>query len=352
VLFAIALLVPTSILFVQVWRNSSDKETVAARERHGVTYLVALTQLTRSLAQTQATAIGGQTPSSELLSVAMDAVSAADQRYGDELLTHERWSDLRAKLQALPRSGADPAARDTAFGTVADLLTQLFLKVQNTAHLVEDPQTDSHFLQAAVTIEVPQTVVNTVRLVDLAVVAASGPTTPSSSLVEMAGVRSDVLGPAEEALADLTSAGEATSSPTLGSSLLGVVDKYQLAIQTLTSLTAPDTIATTVRQKLAALAQARDDMVLAASSLSVAVLGELDKLLATRISDLRPEREFALGVAAFAVLLALLPLVTGLAGRRRQPLPAPSMTPPPPPVPPDPVRPEMINWRERSGAAR
>jgi hypothetical protein len=351
-LFAIAVLVPTSVLFIQVWRNAADKETTATRERHGVSYLVALTGLTRALAQTQAAAVSGQPPAGEVLTAAMDTVAVVDQRYGDELRTHERWSDLRVKLQGLPRSGATPAAVDAAYGTAGDLLVTLYLKVQNTASLVQDPATDSHFLQAAATIEIPQTVVSTARLVDLAVIAASQSTAPVASLIEMAGVRSDVLGPAAEALADLTSAGEATSSATLGGGLLGVVDKYQLAIQTLTALTEPEAIAATVRQKLAALAQARDDLVVAASSLSLAVLTELDKLLASRIDDQRPQREFALGVAAVAVLLALIPVVTGLTGRRRRPTGTPPRPRPLEPEPVEPVQPEMIQWRERSGAAR
>jgi hypothetical protein len=228
----------------------------------------------------------------------------------------------------------------------------MYLKVQDTAHLVQDPETDSHFLQAATTIEIPQTVVSAGRLVNLAVIAAAGPTPSVSSLVEMAGVRSEVLGPAAEALADLTSAGEATASPTLASSLLTVVDKYQLALQTLGSLTEPDAIAATVKQNLADLSQARDDLVLAASSLSVTILGELDKLLAGRISDLRPQREFAIGVAALAVLLALVPIGTSLATRRRGQPAAPPRPRAPGHDPADADLSDMVHWRERSGAAR
>ncbi len=353
VLLAVALLVPATVLFVQVWRDSGDKESVATRERHGVPYIAALTQLARVLSQAQAPT-GGQGPASDSLATAVDAVAAADQQYGDDLLTHERWSDLRAKIQALPRGNGDPATVYPAYSVVGDLLLALYAKVDQTSALILDPQTDSYYVQAAAAIDVPQLIVQAGRLANQAAIAAAHPATTDSSLIDMAGTSAAALTAASRVVADLTSAGDATASTTLGSSMLTQVDRFQLAVQTLTSLTTATAMPTTVRQNLAQLQQARDDVASAAASLTGTALGQLDKLLAARISDGRPERQTALVAVAFAVLLALVPVIAALFGRRRRP------AAPPPPVTtveytPDPLSDVDMRadlWRERSGAAR
>ncbi|HKT05809.1 MAG TPA: hypothetical protein VJT31_40380, partial [Rugosimonospora sp.] len=130
VLLAVGCLVPTGVLFVQFWQSTSDKVAFVARERDGVTYLGALAQLSTALAQADAAASGGDAAPAGALGRAVDTVSAVDLRLGDELRTHERWTDLRGKIGSLPHSGTDPAAADTAYHGVGELLLALYTKVQ------------------------------------------------------------------------------------------------------------------------------------------------------------------------------------------------------------------------------
>ncbi|MEN3306336.1 MAG: hypothetical protein V7603_2538 [Micromonosporaceae bacterium] len=367
VLLAVALLAPASVLFAQVWQSAADKETFAARERDGVTYLLALGRLSTALAQADAAATAGQAAPSEMLARVLDTVTTVDQRLGDRLRSHERWADLRVKIQALPRAGADLAAIDSAYHTVGDLLVDLYAKVQTTSNLILDPVADTYYLQAIAAAELPGAVVAAAHLVDLATIAAGEPAGQVSGLLDLAAARADALSPTDRTMAALTLAEEATTSTTLGSSLVGPVDKFQLAVETLISSTATATLATTVRQDLARLRQARDGLVAAASGLSTSVLAELDRLLANRLADLRPQQRVALAALAAAVLLAVLTILlsTGrpMRGRRapgREAVPggipadagaAPADLSWPGRASPDGARLDA-GWRERSGAAR
>lgn len=362
-LLAAGLLLPSTVLFVQVWQSTSDKEAVASREREGEPYLAALGQLTKALTQAEVAAIAGQPAPSDALARAVDAVTTVDERSGGDLRTRERWSDLRTKIQALPATGAAPDQVDTAYTTVGDLIVALYAKVETTADLVQDGQADSHFLQASVAVGIPATVLRTAHLVNLATIAASESPAPPASLVELAAATSAAVDPANGVVSDLASAGDATASPTLSGSLLSQVDKFQLAVQSLSSITAPMVTPAAVRQGLPQLRQARDDTAVAAAGLSATILAELDKLLATRIDDLAPQRRVAIGALLLAVLLAVLPVVAGAVRPRRRSTGAPQgQLPPagPAPAAPDPAwpggahaaGPQDVDWRERAGAAR
>src|SRR5581483_8745025 len=236
-LLAVATLVPAAVLFNQAWHSASDKISFGSEERDGVRYLGALVPLSTALAQADAAASAGQAPPTDALSRAVDAVATVDLQVGDGLRSRERWSDLRAKIQALPRGGTDVAALDGAYGTVGDLLLALYTKVETTSNLILDPVAASYFLQAVAAVELPGALVQTGHLVDLATVAAATPTTGANDLVNLADTRAAALAHTTAALGDLTSAQESSTSPTLGSALLGVVDRFQLAVQTLTTLT-------------------------------------------------------------------------------------------------------------------
>jgi hypothetical protein len=366
VVLAVALLAPAAVLFVQVWQSSSDKTTFASRERDGVTYLLALGRLGTALAQADAAASAGTAAPAETVARVVDAVTTADQRLGDKLRTHERWSDLRVKIQALPHAGTDVATIDAAYNTVGDLLLALYAKVQTTSNLILDPVADSYYLQVVAAAELPGAVVAAAHLVDVATIASAQPAGQLSGLLDLAAARAAALAPTDRTMEDLTLAEEATSSTTMGSSLVGPVDKFQLTVQGLASLTAPATLATTAKPDLGKLRQARDSLVEAASALASSIFSELDRLLVNRIADVRPQRRIALAALAVAVLLAALSVSPAIRRRLR-----------PRPVPPAPAaaaaagRPAPVaaegpwpgrgspdpdgldtGWRERSGAAR
>ncbi|HKS98853.1 MAG TPA: hypothetical protein VJT31_04915, partial [Rugosimonospora sp.] len=190
----------------------------------------------------------------------------------------------------------------------------------------------------------------------------------ADALLDVAEARAETLAATAQTLDGLTLAEEASISPTLGGTLLGVVDKFQLAVQSLTTLTATDMLPTTVHRNLAQLRQVQAGLVTAAASLNGGILRELDRLLAQRTSGLTPERRLALAAAATAVLFAGLSLLLGSGSRRRvRPPSAPAApgVPPPDRVPPAdrvPTADRVPSWpgpgfrvpdeREWSGAAR
>ncbi|EEP71996.1 hypothetical protein MCAG_02323 [Micromonospora sp. ATCC 39149] len=323
-LLVVALLAPMAFLFVQQHRLTGEDRDLLARERLGVEYLRALGPLTLALVDAQSAAIAGRTESREALNRTVADVAAIDTRIGDELRTHERWTGLRAKLEALPEKGlTDPQATFAAYGEATDLLLALHRKVREGSGLIRDQQADSFYLQDAISDELPESMVATGRLADLATVASSLPVAERIALVPRLGALwTGAIGPANDLITNLRAAVDSTDSANLGASVLNHLDTYQRAIERLGALAAPAsassvTDASAAARALANLVAARTAAQNATRQLQPVILDELDTLLADRLDRLDRDRRLTGGAAGTAaLLLAALGAVLVASARR------------------------------------
>ncbi|MFF3864399.1 hypothetical protein [Micromonospora sp. NPDC001898] len=322
-LLVVALLVPVAFLFAQQRRLTGDDRGLAVRERMGVEYLRALGPVTLALVDAQSAAVAGRTASGEALNRAVQDAASVDTRIGDQLRTHDRWTGLRAKLEALPdRELTDPEAAFVAYGEVTDLLLALHRKVREGSGLMRDPQSDSFFLQDAVSEELPEALVTAGRLADLATLAARRPAAERIRTgPELAGLRVAALTPATDLVADLRAAVDSTESTKLGANVLTPLDNYQRAVERLAALSAPTGQAGTEDAPglggLTELTAARNNAQSAARQLQPVILDELDVLLRERVDRLDRERWLAGAALGAAVLLVAALAAMLLAAYRR-----------------------------------
>ncbi|SCE81440.1 hypothetical protein GA0070558_10837 [Micromonospora haikouensis] len=321
----VALLAPVAFLFVQQRRHSGEERDLIVRERLGVEYLRVLGPLTLALVDAQSAAVAGRTVSRESLGRAVEDVAAADARLGDDLRTHERWTGLRAKLEALPEKGlTDPQATFAAYGEATDLLLSLHRKVREASGLVRDRQADSFYLQDAISDELPESLVATGRLGDLAAVAAELPDAQRIAMVSQLGALwTSAISPANDLINNLRAAVDSTDSTKLGANVLAPLDTYQRSIERLGALAAPTSTArlqdeAATARALTNLIAARTAAQEAARQLQPVILDELDALLTDRIDQLDRERRLAAGATVLAVLLlgALGALIVARRDRR------------------------------------
>lgn len=307
-LLVAALLAPVGLLFAQTHRLTGDDRDLATRERLGVQYLRALGPVTDALVDAQAAAVRGRPVSRDALTAAVERAAAVDSAVGDELRSHERWSGLRAKLEALPDRGlTDPTTAYAAYGEITDLLLALHRKIRDSSGLIRDPQSDAFFLQDGIGGDLPEAMVAAGRLADLTALAAQRPAAERpATLAELAALRVAALGPATDLVADLRAAVDSSESTELGSNVLTPLDTYQRSVEALAALSAPNGKAGTGPTDPAQVAAARLNAQSAAKQLQPIILDQLDVLLRERIDRLDRDRLLAVAAAALAGLLAVV----------------------------------------------
>ncbi|WP_329015484.1 hypothetical protein OG271_08670 [Micromonospora rifamycinica] len=315
-LLATALLLPVAFLVVQGHRLMDADRELAARERLGVEYLRALGPVTEALVDAQTAAVAGRPVSRDALDRAVEQAAAVDTRIGGELRSTERWAGLRAKLEGLPsRSLTDPEAAFTAYGEVTDLLLALHGKVRETSGLIRDPGSDSYFLQDGVGEEMPEAMVATGRLVDLAVLAQRRPATAQARTVgELAALRFAALQPAGDLVGDLQTVVDTSESAAIGAEVLTPLDNYQRAVEALAALSRPT--GSTQEVDLTKLVGARTQAQTAVRELQPVILDELDRVLRQRIDQLDRDGLLILGAGGLAGLLLVAFTASGWLSRR------------------------------------
>ena len=321
-LLVAALLAPVGLLFAQTHRLTGDDRDLAVRERLGVQYLRALGPVTAALVDAQSAAVNGRPVSREALTAAVEKAASVDSAIGDDLRSHERWAELRAKLEALPDRGlTDPQAAFDAYGEVTDLLLALYRKVRDSSGLIRDPQSDSFFLQDAIGADLPEAMVAAGRLSDLTALAGRRPADQRlATLAELARLRVTALAPASDLIADLFTAVENSESTELGSNVLTPLDTYQRSVQALAAFSAPTGESGTGTDP-GQVAAARLNAQSVATQLQPIILDQLDTLLRERIDRLDRDRWLAIGAAALAGLLVCVLaglLIAGLWRARRR----------------------------------
>ncbi|WFE27020.1 hypothetical protein O7623_27815 [Solwaraspora sp. WMMD791] len=347
----VLVLVPVCVLFVQLWRGTSADVAFAQREREGVAYLAALNELTVALVDAQSAAVARQPVNAEALTRALAAVAEVDQRIGASLRAQQRWTSLRAAVEALPdRRFDEPTAAFDAYRETTDLLLAHYDRIRESSNLVRDPEGDAYHLSDGAAEELPEALIATGRFADLAVLL---PTRPAQerplALVELIGATSDILSPADDLASNVQAAVESTDSRTMSSNLLTQVDRFQRSMDAIAAAAA---VLNTAAAELTRAAQSDDDSSdgtgtstggdgdgdgdsgdddresgaaavpdlgqlvalrgeaqASAAELAGTMLVELDGLLADRISGSQRDQWLSVGVLILAVGLVSVPVL-------------------------------------------
>jgi hypothetical protein len=309
------LLVPVGFLFLQSYDSVNDRRSATQREIEGVAYLRALGHLTFTITDAQAARVAGRGADQDAVSAAVSQVAAADDRYGDALRTHDRWTGVRARIDSIrsdPRG--DSATALGAYQEVTDLLLGLYGKVRDESGLVHDPDADAYQLQESVGANLPVAVIAAGRLADIAVFASALPEAQQlATLPDLALARVTLTYSASRLVEGLRAAADDTESRTLGGNLLSSLDRFQLTSQDLLSAAGQPGLPAA---HASIIALKRAEVQSAASELSSTILNEVDRLLDTRRDALTRDRLLLLAAGILALLLALLAIVVLVLGAR------------------------------------
>ena len=304
-LFA-ALLVP------RVEGIEADRQTLQA-ERTGASYLRPLTRLLAELANAHSATVSRRPIDAVALTAAANAVAEADAAYGDGLQTGQRWADLSTAVTALTGggNGGGPVGYADAVVLCADLISH----VGEASRLSVDANPDGRYLGDAAVVRVPTLLVATLAFAGLDANEGRGgsgnpPGASSPSQSDNAGDsdgRVDVL-VARTTLADAAEAADSGLRRALVSTATGLDSDLAEALDSVRAAVELAAGPGSLRQsdpgsggaELAVSAQRVRDSAL---GLAVAVLGELDRVLAERDRDLGAQQLRELLMAAAGVLL-------------------------------------------------
>jgi hypothetical protein len=319
-LVTILILAPAGVLFAWVWNDNQDQRHSTKREQQGVEYLTSLSPLISGLVEAQSSALQGVSTAPASLTAAVARVATVDQRLGDTLSTHERWSGLRDKIQRLPSVAGSGVEIFQAHVEVTDLALALYNAVRNDSGLVRDPDNDLSNLQQALAVDLPATVVEVSRMGDLSQMVAN--ITGSAAqrqqaqaiLVPQFGAAVQQVNTDVASLTDnLQSAVDDTKSTTLSGNLVTSVDSFRRGVESFTRGADP----TGGKPNTATMATAQSQLQSSLSGLSGVLVREMNGLLKDRLDRLDTRRLEGLITAGVLVLLVLIAVILPLTGRRR-----------------------------------
>ncbi|MBI1757873.1 MAG: hypothetical protein HYR62_01370 [Actinobacteria bacterium] len=312
-MFVPALVVVVTLLsvavFLPAWRSLSDQRTFTVKERAGVAYLTALPTALSALLDAEAAAVRGAPLDKVAQQRAFDAVDAADARLGGILLTTQRWSTLRARIQTLSTQRfTDQIGAYVAYTEVVDLMLGLYRKIGDESNLILDPELDTYYLMNAAMLRLPPVMVNASRLADLVSIL---PSVNGRARVEMASsiatARTFVATDAADLQQGLTTAIDRTTRSDLGTALLGQLDEFHRALESIAPSTMlvgmphfVDTVANVVPQ--------RDTLMTTSVRLARVALTELDGLLSGRADGFDGNRTVFLIALVLGVTLTIVAL--------------------------------------------
>lgn len=315
-LLAIAVLVPTAVLFMQAWGNEQRSLDAATTERHGVAYVRALEQTIVSVVVAESAAVAGDTPDLRPVDRAALAVTSVDESYGAALRTQTIWANVDNRIQQLhTRTQLAPADALAAYEDITDQLLSLTDKVRASSGLDGDAHPESVALQAAVTADLPEAIVMSGRYADQLVLGSGG---------SGADLRAAVQRDAADVAVDVQNASAASPDAAISDQTLSAADRFGLDAAALIAIgAAPSTgsSSTDAADAVAAATAVRAS----ADALATSILRTMDDLLSARITDTQRSRDMTIGIAALAVLIACVPMT--IAAIRRRDLPLTDLTP-------------------------
>ncbi|WP_239082189.1 hypothetical protein [Actinoplanes teichomyceticus] len=310
----VLVLLPAAGLFLRVLQENSKQRDNTQLELHGIEYLSAMSALVTSLAESQSSALQGVFAEPASVTAAVARVQGADQRYGDELGTTSRWTDLKDKIAKLPKVTGSAETILQAHIEAADLTLELYDTIRENSALARDPESDISFLQQTVAVDMPEAVTAVSRMGDLAnmTAAARGRAQTQSLTVRFGYQALQVQESTAELTDNLQEAVEDTDSGTLSGNLVSNLDSFRRGVEAANrgaNLGGKPNVST--------LVTAQSSLQTALSALSTVVLKEMSTLLEDRMDRLNYQRFEAFGLLAVAlVLIALAAFWTR--GRARQ----------------------------------
>ena len=320
-LLAVAVLVPTAVLFMQAWGSERRSLDAATTERHGVAYVRALEQTIVSVVVAESAAVAGDTPDLRPVDRAALAVTSVDESYGSALRTQTIWANVDNRIQQLhTRTQLAPADALAAYEDITDQLLSLTDKVRASSGLDGDAHPESVALQAAVTADLPEAIVMSGRYADLLVLGSGG---------SGADLRAAVQRDAADVAVDVQNASAASPDAAISDQTLSAADRFGLDAAALIAIGATSSTgssstgsssAGSSSADAAAAAAAATAVRASADALATSILRTMDDLLSTRISDTRRSRDMTIGIAALAVLIACVPMTIAAIRRRDLPL--------------------------------
>jgi hypothetical protein len=361
-LLAVAVLVPSCVLFLQAWNNERDDRTALARQQHGVAYVRALQPLIGAVVAAESTAVAGGAVNLQPVDRAALAVAAVDQRYGADLRSQVLWADADNRIQQLhSRSQPSPNDAFVAYSGVTGLLLDLADKVGATAGLSHNIHPELAALQDGAAHQLPAVVVAAGAYADLLMLGGADPTasggiavgpdavagTPTGTIAEqLADQRASIEQDASELVDDIQNASDASPDAAISQSTLAKLDQFRIQVDTLiadgtTKTTGSDPTSGASGGARKAAGDAATTQA-AANTLTASILQSVDGLLSARVDRARVLRSLTIGAGILAVVIALTPLFVAAFRRRRvdgepdihempdEPVPTPSRLSPPP----------------------
>ncbi len=309
----VAVLVPFSITLSGLWSATGRDLSIAQSERTGVTYLGPVVRLIGATADAGSTAVAGDRPNTAAVDKAIRAVDAVDARYGAALGVSERWATARKRLIALLTTPPTGQQAYTSFGQNLDLLLALASTVGDSSSLILDPELDSYYLMDTTLLRIPQLLVSSGQVSDLANLLGG----QASGSPALAAAAEQARQDGAAVKTGLGKSFAATQSPTLSQGLVPALDRFGDSMATLAPPTAGITF---VAQPAVALQQERGRVRDAALTLESVSLDQLDRLLQDRADAATSQRRLAVAATAAGALLAITVLWLAVSRRRRTPI--------------------------------
>jgi methyl-accepting chemotaxis protein len=299
ILVTLVLLLPLSFVTWGYVDMQQGQVAFSATERDGVAYLRPVLGLLAETVQARQLAVSGGSPQSTGMSAAINAVDAANARYGAGLGLAQDWSAAKATL-ANAQSADSGRRAFTAYTTASTALLDLIVKVSDKSNLTLDPDLDSYYVMDTVVFRLPALLDLTGRAVGEALLVGNG----SPDQIDAARLS---LSRTSGALASTQSAVDSGMSTALAKTHRSELHPVGSAVQA--EQNAAGALSAQVDDaiksgKLAAVTPAAgDDARAAMTRLIDRLVPQLDALLATRIHALQAR---AYKVEAGALLAVLL----------------------------------------------
>ena len=335
-LLAVAVLVPSCVLFLQAWNNERDDLVALAQQQHGVAYVRTLEPLIGAVVAAESTAVVGGRVNLQPVDRAALAVAAVDARYGADLRSQVLWADADNRIQQLhSRSASSPIDSFAAYSGVTGLLLELADKVGATAGLSHNAHPELAALQDGAAHQLPAVVVAAGAYADLLALGGSDPRasggiaigpdavagTPTGSIAEqLADQRASIEQAARDLVDDVQNASDASPDAAISQNTLARLDQFRIQVDALIADGTTNSTAGSSPPAGGSVRKAADDAVTAqaaANTLTESILQSVDNLLTSRIGHVRLIRSLTIGAGVLAVAIALTPLLVAALRRRR-----------------------------------
>jgi hypothetical protein len=288
------------------WSRIATDSTTATAEIQGATYLQPLVRLISATADQQSLDVGGTPGNGAALTAAVHDVDQVDASLGRALGVHDRWIDVRQRLNAVLAAPPAAAAAFEQFTGLTDLEMALAAEIGDTSTLILDPQLDTYYLMDVALLRMPAILTDAGRLDDRA-------RRPGPYQAEVAALTDRVRQQFAELDTSMRKSFAATQANVLTPGLVSALDQFDDAV---TALVPPSAGYAGVLDRAGLLQRERERVRDTGLVLEDAALHRLQQLLGTR-QDTTDSRRLLLLVTASAGMLVAV--VAGFLLLRRRP---------------------------------